>query len=255
MEAVQDCEAIEDHTALAIMYAIARHADVKGVAGANGKDSSPSMETIARKARCHKNTVLNWIPKLEEMNVLRVERFGKGRGSWNRYTLLVPINAENGTSNGTTHDVPKTDLLVQELSDKIDLLVQVMVHNGTTQDVPDTKDTKENIYIHPEPDEIVALETAVSQISKTPKWEKTQEEYTSAAYTLLGWDATPSDIAGFGVWWQKNGYYPGKPALSSLIGEWQNYASGLNKASGKVKKSFKLVDTNGNAIDEVVLNV
>ena len=113
----------------------------------------------------------------------------------------------------------------------------------------------QDIYIHPEPDEIVSLETAVSQISKTPKWEKTQEEYTSAAYTLLGWEATPDDVTGFGEWWSKNGYYSGKPALSSILGEWQNYASKLIRQNGKAEKTFALVDEHGNEIDKVVLNV
>lgn len=252
MEAVQDFEGIEDYTSMMVMYAIARYADASGRTPSE-RDKAPSVETLAAKAKCHKNTILNQTKKLEAAGFLRVERHGKGRGRWNRYTLLVPIDQSIGTSdkdigtpqdvpidekgqiigtsNGTPQDVPITDLLVQELSAKVDLLVQVLVHNGTSQDGLVTKVTdlkkEEYIYIYPDPDPIAELKTCLSQITKTPLWDKTEDEYEQAAYMLFGWDATPESITGFGSWWGENGHYPGKPALKSLIGEYRNYLAGV----------------------------
>ena len=84
-EAVQDHSQFEDSTALCILYALARSANPSGVVGAGGKDTSPNIDTIAGRAHVHRNTVLNWLPKLEASGELKVERFGKGRGAWNRH--------------------------------------------------------------------------------------------------------------------------------------------------------------------------
>lgn len=146
VEAVQDYSQVGDHTALCILYAIARAADVNGMVGAGGRVTSPSIDSLAAKARCHRNTILNWLPKLEASGELLVERFGTGRGAWNRYTILLPI--------GTSQDVPKEvdngtsslEVMVQNLTEMVQgltVLVQETVHNGTNHVVPDTKDTEE----------------------------------------------------------------------------------------------------------------
>lgn len=146
VEAVQDHSKLEDHTALCIMYAIARAADADGVVGANGKVTSPSIDSLAAKSRCHRNTILNWLPKLEASGELLIERFGVGRGAWNRYTILlpigtsidVPIGQDNGTSNLEIM-VQSLVVMVQELK----VMVQETVQNGTSHIVLDTKDTEE----------------------------------------------------------------------------------------------------------------
>lgn len=258
VEAVQDYSKIDDHAGLCIMYAIARYADANGVAGANTKETSPSVRTLAEKARVHRNTVINWLPKLEAAGELKIERFGKGRGAWNRYTIMLPIenngtspvsNGTNGTSIGTSHVVPidennvtsqmaqmaqRIDLMAQ----KIELMAQEMAHIGTSHVVTDTyntNDTKEYIYKEPDSEIIAAIKTAVSETVKTPLWEKTAEDYDSAAYTLIGWDATPDKIRGFSSWWEANGHYPGKPALKSFLMEWQNYAAGVTMTKDNVQ--------------------
>lgn len=248
MEAVQDCEAIENHTALAIMYAIARHVNVEGVTGWGGRMTSPSINTIARKARCHRNTVLNWLPKLEDAGLLTVERLGNGRGAWNKYTLHVPIN-NNGTSEsviGTSdrpiddfngsEDVPIPKEMVQAMASNIELLVQVLVHNGTSLDGLDTKET--DIYTHPHNENVVTghqidppyndfdvgdMMSAIAGVVKTTLVAGINEaEFRAVATALIADGMTPEQVRGFSDWWAEHGYYKGLPTLKSLLGEIKN---------------------------------
>lgn len=147
LEAVQDHSEQEDHTALCIMYALARSADARGVVGSGGRYTAPNIDTIAGRAHCHRNTVLNWLPRLEESGELKVERLGKGRGAWNRYTILLPM-PEEPEEEELPDPVEQLSLMVQELAvmvqathEMMKVMVQETVQNGTSQDVPDTKDT------------------------------------------------------------------------------------------------------------------
>lgn len=80
----------------------------------------------------------------------------------------------------------------------------------------------ENIFIHPDPEPIAAMKTALSKITKT-SLEFNPDEYDKAAYALIGWEAEPDDVDGFLFWWKTNGYYHGKPSIKSIVGEWTNY--------------------------------
>ncbi len=94
----------------------------------------PSINTLAERANVHRNTVMNWLPKLQEAGELTVEKHGNGRGAHLVYTILLPIDPVNlpeGKRNDTspqTGDVPieqnETDLLVQEMAGMKQLLVQ-----------------------------------------------------------------------------------------------------------------------------------
>ena len=145
IEAIQDHSQVEDPIGRHILMAIGRYADPSGVVGAAGK--SPSIRTIAEKAHCHRNTVLNWMPKLEERNELQVKRKGKGRGARHQYKILLPIAEFSETTprnNGTRLDVTKSQSNGTggevELAQRIDLLAQAITTNGILQDVPDPLD-------------------------------------------------------------------------------------------------------------------
>lgn len=251
IEAVQDHSKIDDHTALSIMYVIARYADATGAVGSGGRATSPSIDTIAAKSRCHRNTVLNWLPKLEATGELTIERLGSGRGSWNRYSINLPMPDEN---NGTSKDVPLSKDMVQEMVQKLGVMVQDavaemkvmvhdMVHNGTSHVVLDTNNTdkEKNIYTPPDTKEIAKIKTALAQVVKTPQWEKTKEEYDEAAVLLMGWDATPETIANFAKWWDVNRWHPGLPELSTLVKEYRNFLAGVK--AGNARMNGKVVDT------------
>ena len=96
-----------------IMVAIAWYAGDDGVAGVAGNHKEcPSINTLAERANVHRNTVMNWLPKLQEAGELTVEKHGNGRGAHLVYTILLPIDPVNlpeGKRNDTspqTGDVP-----------------------------------------------------------------------------------------------------------------------------------------------------
>jgi hypothetical protein len=257
MEAVQDHSKLDDHTALCIMYAIARHADENGIVGAGGRLTSPNADRLADKAKVSRRTFFNWLPKLEESGELTVERNGAGRGAWNKYTINLPINSANdeinGASspiNGATHVAPLDQnnganngaITVQDLAlmvQNLTVMVQEMVQNGATHVAPNTIDTKDTyIYTEPDSNEIAQIKTAISEVTKTP-WQFHEEDYDKAAYALFGWEATPKKIKGFTEWWTKYGHYPGKPALKSLVNEYRNYVNGnMNGVSGQTQNGL-----------------
>ena len=247
-EAVQDHSKIDDHTGMSIMYVIARYADATGAVGAGGRITSPSIDTIATKSRCHRNTVLNWLPKLEATGELTIERLGSGRGSWNRYNinLPMPVPEEN---NGTSKDVPLSKDMVQEMVQKVGVMVQDamaemkvmvhdMVHNGTSHIVLDTKDTNTYKSINGKngishstghPEQVNQIIMALESVAKTVFDSDTEAAFVDAAWRIIGWDGTPEQVRGFADWWKTNGGYSGLPALKSVMTEYRNYVSGVTK--------------------------
>lgn len=150
-EAVLDHSQIGDATGRLIFSVVGSFTDATGTAGAGGKMTSPSIDKIAERAGCHRNTVLNWLQRIEATGELTIERMGKGRGAWNIYTINLPMSEESSTPNNGTNGTSKGGLkeeiaelknaikelvqMVQELR----LMVQETVHNGTSQDVLDTE--------------------------------------------------------------------------------------------------------------------
>lgn len=285
IEAVQDHSAINDTTGLCVFLAIARFANADGVVGAGGRATSPSAERVASAAHVSRRTVFNWVPKLEASGELTVERMGSGRGQWNRYTINLPMTA-NGASNGESIDAPKENIgasnganngesidapiasngankgepidapiTLQDLAvmvHELKVLVNETVHIGESVGAPDTKDTdqdtdqekKKNIYIPPAAQRLI---TALARISKTPYWAKTEEAYLDAAHCLIGYEATPEQVAAFGQWWLENGFYPGKPALKSILDDWINCRDGV--AVGPVARQGGAKNTKSTAAD------
>lgn len=94
------------------------------------------------------------------------------------------------------------------------------------------KEKENNIYIPPDPPQVVQLKTAISQTVKTPMWEKTEKEYDDAAIILMGWDATPESMCKFSDWWKINGWHQGLPELKTLLREYRNYLDGVVNKNG-----------------------
>jgi len=94
-----------------------------------------------------------------------------------------------------------------------------------------------NTYIHPLPEPIAALVSAIQKAVKTRLWEKSQDEFESVAYMVAGYDCTPADVEAFGRWWAApgNGYYEGLPALNSFGDEFPNFlAKRKTKSNGHI---------------------
>jgi DNA-binding transcriptional regulator YhcF (GntR family) len=86
-------------------------------------------------------------------------------------------------------------------------------------------DIEKDIYVHPLPEPIAALVSAINKATKTRLWEKTASEFESIAFMVAGYDCTSADIEAFSKWWALpgNGYYAGLPALKSFGDEFPNF--------------------------------
>ena len=185
MEAVQDHSELnkqEQYSGLLIMLAIARFCDASGVSGRT-RATAVSTEVIAEKAHVTKRTVLNWLPQLESLGELSVERNGMGRGKWNIYTINLPmpvigesIGERIGESQGSPITVQPVDnsAIGESIGERIGesqgspitlealalmvnetrLLVNRLVKNGEPWGSPDTEidtdldtEKQKNIYI------------------------------------------------------------------------------------------------------------
>lgn len=117
-EAVQDhsewARGDENSTGFKIMLAIARFANKEGVAGVKGDHKKcPSVRALANVAHVHYNSVQNWIPLLVESGELTVDKYGKGRGSHQVYTINLPLDSPTvGYLSGDETD--KSDVTINQ---------------------------------------------------------------------------------------------------------------------------------------------
>ena len=244
----------------------------------NGRiDPAPNQDTLAEFYGVSSRTIRNWLNALCDSGEVEQTRVGSGPGNPSAYQITLPMPDKGGNkAEENTGNVSAFESFMVEIKAEIDALkVEILAlkvekvedkggkggnerrkaHSFKSADDPYDPSFDPNVYIHPEPDEIVELETALAIVAKETKWAKTDDEFNSAAYALRDENATPEQVKGFTEWWQKNGFYRGKPALSSIVSEWRNYAAGLSVKNGKVEKTFSLVDENGNPVEKVVLNV
>lgn len=97
-------------------------------------------------------------------------------------------------------------------------------------------------HIPPEVNEFI---TALSAISKTTYWPKTEEQYRDAATTLIHIGATVDEIKSFGQWWKNGGSYykdDSKPSITSVMGSWQDFKDGVipGKKTGNNGQEYQL---------------
>ena len=209
-----------------------------------GRDNSPaetSNREISARARCSVNTVRDRLDDiLSSKEVLR-ER----NGQYWAYTLnpqLVPYDSADETTReddglavqfATKADIEAAKTELMDCINRINQVYQVYQPSvssvSTHQRERDTYDNKEKeyIYINPDPEPVVKLKTKLSQITKTPYWEKTGKEYGEAVELLMGWDATPDTLDNFSQWWSENGWHPGLPEVSTVIRSYRDFLQGV----------------------------
>lgn len=104
-------------------------------------------------------------------------------------------------------------------------------------------DPSKNTYMHPLPDAVQEMMSAIAGVVKTPLGPGINEDdFEKAAYALIGWEVDPVDVFGFVDWWDAYGYYQGKPALKSFLAEYQNFKAGVRPetktaANGRLSRS------------------
>ena len=188
----------------------------------NGYTCSASLTTLA--------DMVGTKPRQIERNMRELETAGlvitspnRGRGNTNVYSIAHLIKPVIQDTKPVIYD----GLLQQEnpsyrTQNPSSRTLKPVIDD--TQSIYNQMNQK-NIYIHPDPEPIAAIKTALSKTTKTPLWAENEESYDKAAYMIFGWECSGDDVEAFGKWWQiaPNGHYPGKPALKSLVTEFPNF--------------------------------
>lgn len=185
----------------------------------------------------NKNTMLGAINEAIDFGYI-------GRKKWantHRYCMTVdPKKGQEKQASGTeivphydnqngTETVPSGTEIVPPARKA----VQKSYQNGTETVPPSLYIKKERNIYTPAQDKIQEIITAISDVVKTRCGVGVNEfEFEDAAYAMIGWDATIQDIKDFGEWWKRNGYYPGLPALKSLLEEFRNFKAGSSAKNG-----------------------
>ena len=146
--------------------------------------------------------------------IIREQSEGQGIA----YSITEPVQKLNQYTNCTSTSTVSEPVPVQKLYSQKKL----------------SKEKKET-YIDALPDvespAVTTIRMALAKICKTTYWVKTEDEYSSAIYALIGMDATAEQVEGFADWWMVNGHYTGKPALKSIMTNWVSYTSGGETAA------------------------
>jgi len=103
-----------------------------------------------------------------------------------------------------------------------------------------------NAYHEPDPEKINSMISEMSKVCKGyPNILLSKEcPFHTAAITFIENGITEEQVRAFDSWWHKNGFYPGKPAVGSLVTEIENSIQGitLNNKPRHKAESRKVVE-------------
>lgn len=185
-----------------------------------------SFQTIADDLNVSRKTIINHIKILANDGLVEDLTPDADRKPHKYLVKEIPQTRE---SNTLDDKVTRESLTPGGESNSLALgnLIPQTRESLTPKDT-DTLRNKEYIYMHPLPDEVQELITAITQTVKTGYAPKTEDDFEATAVMLLGWEVTPEKVLGFSEWWRENGYYPGRPALKSMMNEFRNYLDGVS---------------------------
>lgn len=145
---------------------------------------------------------------------------------------------ENVTKFSTKQDNSNDDLLRNSVQNVTKFSTKTPIYKDINN-IKDKKDNK-NIYISfpniPKP--IDDLITALTAVSKTRYYEKTQDNFVESAYELAGQDVTPEQVLAVGELWKTHCWYdiPSPMALKTAVETVVQYKRGqwpqIKKANG-----------------------
>jgi hypothetical protein len=230
-------------------------------------DPAPNQETLAEFIGCSTRTIRTMLNDLEADNELKQTRVGSGPGNPSAYQITLPLNEEltpkaencgNSDDKGGRKAEENTDIFSTFAAFKAEVKAEISAlkaeinqlkvenlepkggkaeaerrkgHSFKNADDPSTihfDPNKKHIYAHPREEPIEEMMSVIAGVVKTPLGPGINEdEFESAAYTLIGWEVDPVDVFGFLEWWDAYGYYQGKPALKSFLSEYQNFKAGV----------------------------
>jgi len=210
--------------AFLVLLALADHANETGKCW-------PSIARIAAMTKLSNKQVKRHLQTLSEESIITTVA-GDGRGHTSVYTIL-------GVIKGDIHDIkgdvdvtllPYERVTPQAVKGGVD--VTRSVYNQLNKNNGGVNGSGQ--YVHPLPDPICKIITALDKIAADAFQPKTEDAFEVAAYLIDGWGCDKEDVAAFAPWWEKNGYYKGRPKLKSIVDEFRNF---LDARSGKAEQA------------------
>lgn len=185
-------------------------------------------------------TIRRLLNKLEDGGYIISENLN--RSAYDR-TLWYSINYDS---------IPSTCITPFSQNDQMEVINMSRPIPETTTET--TK--KENIYRHEYiPEQVQQIITALSAVVKETYADGfTDQQYRDAADALIGYDATPEQVGAFAVWWKENGYYKTKPALKTLIKNWNLFSEVKPVKANGQQPQYELVEIDGELLAKQVVN-
>jgi hypothetical protein len=185
-----------------VLLALADHAD------AEGGHVYPSVARLVVKTSCGERTVRRALGQLREAKIIQVVQAASHHRS-TEYRLDVARMKARQVDLPERHSRPARAAPYPSYNHQ------------------DPSEREEGIYIHPDPEPLAKLKTALAVVAVetfTPGYN--EDSFDAVAHALLKQGATPEQVQGFGPYWRKNGHYSGPPHLKSIVNKWRAYANG-----------------------------
>lgn len=196
--------------------------------------SLPDVEDIAWTLRLSNETAQQHLAELERAEIITVNNGD-----------LVVTNFEKRQAAVTVNDRVKQfrERKRKEQFNDSETETEPEGNGSVTKGYTDIDKDKEKEYIYTPPTAFDTVAEFMAELSTVAKEAYAsgfnEEKYESAAFALIGWDASLSDVAGFSEYWQKCGWHDGKPALTNIVNHWNDYKSGRDLRPKNQQQSIK----------------
>lgn len=219
----------------AVLVALADHASN------DGRKVFPAVDRLQKKTSYAERTVRRALSDLRDMGLIHVVREAKYHRP-TEYALDLPEmqSRQDRPARDAPHDLPESPPDLPESAERPARDAPKPPYNP--QEPPEGKyngRAEGGVNGHelsPErhpygegQQKHEEVRAALDRITKTKySSHMNGEQFDSFASTLVQDGVTVDEVEGFLPWWEKQGYYSGKPALKSVTDEWGNYHSDPN---------------------------
>ncbi len=183
----------------------------------------PSVADIAWRLRMDEDVLCSQLDELAKVGILDVRPFTNGQPRWFVVNYAKRQKAVDGAERVRQHRQRALDNKIEEENKKRE---DIYIDTNVTSVVTKTLHKRYTLHnVHPEP--VNQMVMAIEPLVKTALTASTEEQFVDAAYALIGWGATPSDLSGWTAYWETHCYYTPRTmaSLKSFIDGYRDYAS------------------------------
>lgn len=216
----------------AVLVALADHADDSGA------NARPSVDRLVVKTSCAERTVRRALADLRNMGLIHVSNESAQHRA-TEYILDLPEMQARANSE-YARPARNAPLKSPDLPESPPDLPENTARPARNAPDPSYNGHKPSMYIPPQeipneatpfPEQEDAISEMVSCLSQVVKdvfsIRGNEQKFREAAVDLIGRGISQEQVRAFSGYWKDNGYYKGKPALTSLVQEIENSINGV----------------------------